>query len=73
LARVRQVYRQQQDFSLAALAKRDAKEDPFGTDKPEPVAPPEPANDDEEAQRTAAKAMSALIAHSIREKLNARR
>lgn len=27
------VYRQQQDYSLAALAKRDAQEDPFGTGK----------------------------------------
>ena len=36
------VYRQQQDFSLEALAKRDAKEDPFG--KPTPPAPqPKPA------------------------------
>jgi HK97 family phage portal protein len=65
------VYRQQQDFSLAALAKRDAKEDPFG--KAETAKPPEPANDDEEEQRTAAKAMSALLAHSIQERLNARR
>lgn len=35
---------QQQDFSLAALAKRDAQTDPFGTAKPEP-SPPPPAND----------------------------
>ena len=27
------VYRQQQDFSLAALAKRDAQDDPFATGK----------------------------------------
>jgi len=67
------VLRQQQDFSLAALAKRDAQEDPFGTAKPEPVTPPEPANDDDEERRTAAKALSALLAHSVREKLNARR
>lgn len=38
------VYRQQQDFSLAALAKRDATDDPFGTEKPEPAAAP-PAED----------------------------
>jgi len=66
------VYRQQQDYSLEALAKRDAADDPFGTAKPEPAAPPEPANDDEE-RKTAAKAMSAFLAHSVREKLNARR
>jgi HK97 family phage portal protein len=63
------VYRQQQDYSLEALAKRDAQEDPFGTDKP---APPDPANDDE-AEREAARARSALLALSVREKLNARR
>lgn len=67
------VYRQQQDFSLEALAKRDAKEDPFANETPAAPASPKPANDDEEAQRTAAKAMSALLAHSVREKLNARR
>jgi HK97 family phage portal protein len=44
------VLRQQQDFSLEALAKRDAQADPFGTAKP---APP-PANDDEEERQTAA-------------------
>lgn len=38
---------QQQNFSLAALAKRDAKADPFATEKPEPEAAPEPANDNE--------------------------
>lgn len=52
------VYLQQQNYSLAALAKRDATADPFGTAKPEPVATPEPANDDTELQ--AAKALIAL-------------
>lgn len=66
------VLRQQQDFSLEALAKRDAADDPFGTVKPAPAPPHEPANDDEE-QREAARARSALLAHSVREKLNARR
>jgi HK97 family phage portal protein len=44
-------YMQQQNYSLAALAKRDAKADPFGTDKP-PVAPPAvptPTDDEEKA------------------------
>jgi HK97 family phage portal protein len=52
------VYRQQQDFSLAALAKRDAKEDPFGKDAPA-AAPPKPANDDE-TEREAARALAAI-------------
>ena len=38
------VYRQQQDFSLAALAKRDATDDPFGAKKSGP-APAPPAED----------------------------
>jgi HK97 family phage portal protein len=52
------VLRQQQDFSLEALAKRDAQEDPFGTAKPPP--PPEPANDDAESEREAAKMLAAV-------------
>jgi HK97 family phage portal protein len=63
------VYRQQQDYSLEALAKRDAKEDPFGKEAP---TVPAPANDDEE-QREAARARSALLALSVRRKLDARR
>jgi len=40
------VYLQQQNYSLAALAKRDAKDDPFGAAKPpEPLAPPNDPND----------------------------
>jgi HK97 family phage portal protein len=39
------VYRQQQDFSLEALAKRDATEDPFSTSKPKADPPAPPAND----------------------------
>lgn len=60
------VYAQQQDFSLAALAKRD-QSDPFA--KPEPSAPastPEPANDDE-AQ---ARAVIALLEKDFREALH---
>lgn len=47
------VYRQQQDFSLAALAKRDAKEDPFGKDVAAPAATG-PANDNAAAADAAA-------------------
>lgn len=36
-------YLQQQNYSLAALAKRDAKEDPFGANKTEPAPPEKPA------------------------------
>jgi HK97 family phage portal protein len=45
-------YLQQQNFSLSALAKRDAQEDPFGTAKP--ADPPPAANDEEEERRAAA-------------------
>jgi hypothetical protein len=57
------VYLQEQDHSLVWLKMRD--EQPI---EPRVVAPP-PANDDP----AAAKALSALVAHSVREKLNARR
>ena len=49
---------QQQNYSLAALAKRDAKEDPFAKDAP--AARPEPANDDAETEREAARALAAI-------------
>lgn len=42
------VYLQQQNYSLAALAKRDAQEDPFGTAKP-PAPPPAPEPPTDEA------------------------
>jgi HK97 family phage portal protein len=38
-------YLQQQNYSLAALAKRDALEDPFGTKAPAPAPPPPPPDD----------------------------
>jgi HK97 family phage portal protein len=41
-------YLQQQNYSLAALAKRDAQADPFGTAAPTPAPA---ANDDEEEER----------------------
>ncbi|HET6535780.1 MAG TPA: phage portal protein, partial [Sphingomicrobium sp.] len=65
------VLRQQQEFSLEAMAKRDAQDDPFG--KAAPAAPPpvddNAANDNAAA---AAKAFSALVALKTRERLNAR-
>lgn len=41
------VYRQQQDFSIEALAKRDAKEDPFSTSTSPPPKPPAEPNQKE--------------------------
>jgi HK97 family phage portal protein len=56
------VLSQQQNFSLEALAKRDALDDPFGAAKPEPAPPPEeePANDDAPNEAEAAKALLAI-------------
>jgi HK97 family phage portal protein len=53
------VYRQQQDFSLEALAKRDAQDNPFGTSAPAAPTPAEAqaANDN----ATAAAAKEAMI------------
>jgi HK97 family phage portal protein len=45
-------YLQHQDYSLAALAKRDAKEDPFET--PKAASSAEPANDNDTAEQAAA-------------------
>jgi HK97 family phage portal protein len=39
-------YLQQQNYSLAALAKRDAKADPFSTSAPAAAPPPEPSADE---------------------------
>lgn len=43
------VYRQQQDFSLPALAKRDAQLDPFNPQPAAPADPPAPAQDNANA------------------------
>lgn len=59
------VLRQQQDFSLAALAKRDAQDDPFGGKTALSVSP---TNDNPEQQ---ARAMLALYEKDFREALNA--
>ncbi len=61
-------YLQQQNYSLDALAKRDAKDDPFASTSPPPAAtaptedPPEdvPAANDNEIAQEAAKALNAL-------------
>lgn len=56
------VYMQEQDHSLAALAKRDARDDPFAKGPaPAPAPDPAPANDNAEAQAEAeAQARAAL-------------
>jgi HK97 family phage portal protein len=62
---------QQQNFSLAALAKRDAQEDPFAPAKPEPAPPalPPPEPDQARMLRNAIAAkelarITASVAHS---------
>jgi len=56
---------QQQNFSLEALSKRDAREDPFATTGSAPPAAPTPAevaaNDNAEAEAQAAKALYAVM------------
>ena len=50
-----EVYLQQQNFSLAALAKRDAKADPFATGgEAAPAHAPEPADNDNSPEELAA-------------------
>lgn len=63
------VYMQQQDFSMEALAKRDARDDPFSTEKPTtpPTVASEPANDDDQQAR----AFVALLQKDLRESLHA--
>lgn len=61
-------YLQQQNYSLAALAKRDAQDDPFGTAAPAAPALPAPANDEDEAR---AAAFTATFEKHLRETLNA--
>jgi HK97 family phage portal protein len=51
---------QQQNYSLAALAKRDQGDDPFGTASPPPVASPEPEPADE------ARELADLITRGLR-------
>jgi HK97 family phage portal protein len=56
------VYMQQQNFSLAALAKRDAKDDPFAT-VPKPAAPAQPDDmPEDEIEESAAYEMRAALA-----------
>lgn len=62
---------QQQNYSLAALAKRDAKEDPFATAKPAEAKPALPApsdsEDDDEEIDEEARAMADVIIKGLME------
>lgn len=53
-------YLQQQNYSLAALAKRDAQEDPFGTKTP-PAAPALPAPEEKPDPEEAEAAKSLMV------------
>ena len=54
-------YLQQQNYSLAALAKRDAQADPFGRTPPTPpAAPAPPPSDDDEESAEATRAAAVL-------------
>jgi HK97 family phage portal protein len=69
------LYRQQQEYSLAALAKRDQRDDPFATEKPALPAPDTqktlPAgetedDDDTDARMARLAAVLDINAHSLR-------
>jgi len=65
------VYVQQQNYSIAALAKRDALADPFGkTSAPAPTTDPA-ANDNAEERAQQARAAAALFEKEFREAVNA--
>jgi len=61
-------YLQQQNFSLSALAKRDAKDDPFATGKTETPAPTASTADEREAEEE----MRAFLARVSKELNDAR-
>jgi HK97 family phage portal protein len=58
---------QQQNYSLAALAKRDASDDPFGKAAPAPAPEPEPV--DEEPIETDLKQLSVQVADAVGERV----
>jgi HK97 family phage portal protein len=59
-------YLQQQNYSLAALAKRDSQPDPFGAAKPAAPAVPEPPEEDEEEAVEPVNALQAIADLFIR-------
>jgi hypothetical protein len=66
-------YLQQQNYSLEALAKRDALPDPFATAKPPAPTPPPPANPpaDSDADVEELAAMTVLANWELRKFLTA--
>jgi HK97 family phage portal protein len=62
------VYLQEQNYSLAALAKRDALADPWAKGQ---TAPPSEAEPDEDEEAEQERAVIALIQKDLREALNA--
>ena len=62
------VYRQQQDFSLEALAKRDAQDDPFKTSAPAKLQAPA-VEEDDDADEEAMAAATALAAWELKSQL----
>jgi HK97 family phage portal protein len=67
-----EVYLQQQNFSLSALAKRDAGADPFGTSSPAPSAAPNspPDQGTQDGQSQARGLAAELIKHAKRQNLS---
>lgn len=63
------VYLQQQNYSLEALARRDAQADPFGSPAPSPASSSssekEPQTSDEEDADTISNAMAALLTKEV--------
>ena len=59
-------YLQEQNYSLAALAKRDAQADPWAAGQPA-IDPPAPANDDQ-TEEARAMALGAAIRKALRGK-----
>jgi phage portal protein BeeE len=57
-------YLQQQNYSLAALAKRDAQDDPFAPAKP-PAPPPQPAAADQAPPPVPAKDIAAQFTRAL--------
>jgi HK97 family phage portal protein len=65
-------YLQQQNYSLAALNKRDQKADPFASSNPapkpdEPDEPDEPPDDDDELEPDTAKTFVAIVRQRVAE------
>lgn len=59
-----EIYSQQQNYSLAALSRRDAREDPFaksGSDNPTAPPPPPPKEEDEKELEAQGRVFAAML------------